>query len=104
MQGEATTPNPTINVMDQDWKMAIAGRVRCVLKLDGTDVCQCRSLDEAFITAFCMYFVFNIAYPTCLKKTLTFLQLRIANIKEEGDKAIPTTILRAINALCPANN
>lgn len=28
-----------------------------MVKVDGVDVCQCAGLDEAFITAFSMYFV-----------------------------------------------
>ena len=72
--------------------MAIAGRVDSVVKVDGANVIQCKSLDEAFITAFCMYFVFNIAYPKFLKNTLTFLQWRIVNIVEEGKKPLAVTI------------
>jgi len=85
--------------MDKDWKMAIIGRGLSVVNVDGIDVCQCTSLDEAFITAFCMYFTFNIAYLPHLKNTLTFLQRRIVNIVEEGDKPLPVTLLRMINLL-----
>ena len=80
--------------------MAIAGRVDSVVKVDGAGVCQCKSLDEAFITAFSMYFAFNIAYPPYLKNTLTFLQRRIVNIVEEGEKPLAVTLLRVINRLC----
>ena len=79
--------------------MAIAGRVDSVVKVDGADVVRCKSLDEAFITAFSMYFVFNIEYPKFLKNTLTFLQRRIVNIVEEGQKPLAVTVLRVINQL-----
>ncbi|KAA0721600.1 hypothetical protein E1301_Tti023213 [Triplophysa tibetana] len=55
-----------------------------VVKVDGIAVCQCTSIDKAFITAFSMYFAFNIAYPVHPKNTLTFLQRRIVSIVEEG--------------------
>lgn len=71
-----------------------------MVKVDGVGVCQCTGLDEAFITAFSMYFAFNIAYPPHLKNTLTFLQRRIVSIVEEGDKPLPVTLLRVINLLC----
>ena len=67
--------------MDTDWKMAIIGGGLSVVTEDGIDVWQCTSLDEAFITAFWMYSAFNIAYPTHLRMTLTFLQRHILNIR-----------------------
>ncbi|XP_040893379.1 uncharacterized protein LOC121181521 isoform X3 [Toxotes jaculatrix] len=99
-EGDPATPYPTIQVKDRDWKMAITGTGSCVVKVDGVEVCQCVHLDEAFATAFSMYFVFNIAYPTHLKNTLTFLQRRIVSIVENGDKPLPITVLRMINLLC----
>ncbi|KAL7374088.1 hypothetical protein ABVT39_021647 [Epinephelus coioides] len=81
-EGDPATPYPTIQLMDNDWKMAITGRGLSVVKVDGVDVCQGTGLDEAFITAFSMYFAFNIAYP------LHFLQKRIVSIVEEGDKPL----------------
>ncbi|KAK2817756.1 hypothetical protein Q7C36_021689 [Tachysurus vachellii] len=96
---DPATPFPTIQLMENDWKMAIIGRGHSVVKVDGMVVCQCTSLDEAFMTAFCMYFTFNITYPPHLKNTLTFLQRSIVNIVEEGDKPLPVTLLRMINLL-----
>ncbi|XP_060717823.1 uncharacterized protein LOC132840294 isoform X2 [Tachysurus vachellii] len=96
---DPATPFPTIQLMENDWKMAIIGRGYSVVKVDGMVVCQCTSLDEDFMTAFCMYFTFNITYPPHLKNTLTFLQRSIVNIVEEGDKPLPVTLLRMINLL-----
>ncbi|XP_060716644.1 uncharacterized protein LOC132839597 [Tachysurus vachellii] len=96
---DPATPFPTIQLMENDWKTAIIGRGHSVVKVDGMVVCQCTSLDEAFMTAFCMYFTFNITYPPHLKNTLTFLQRSIVNIVEEGDKPLPVTLLRMINLL-----
>ncbi|KAJ8346572.1 hypothetical protein SKAU_G00279730 [Synaphobranchus kaupii] len=99
-EGDPATPYPTIQLLDNDWKMAFTGRGFSVVKVDGVSVCRCTALDEAFITAFSMYFAFNIAYPPHLKNTLTFLQRRIVGIVEEGDKTLPVTLLRVINLLC----
>ncbi|KAF7709134.1 uncharacterized protein LOC124383284 isoform X1 [Silurus meridionalis] len=96
---DPATPFPTIQLMENDWKTAIIRREHSVVKVDGMVVCQCTSLDEAFMTAFCMYFTFNITYPPHLKNTLTFLQRRIGNIVDEGDKPLPVTLLRTINLL-----
>lgn len=52
--------------MDKHWNVAINGGVFSEVKVDGVGVCQC----TAFITAFCMYFVFNVAYQPHLKNTL----------------------------------
>ncbi|XP_056608380.1 sterile alpha motif domain-containing protein 3-like isoform X2 [Triplophysa dalaica] len=98
-EGDPATPYPTIQLMDNDWIMAISGRGFSVVKVDGIAVCQCTSIDEAFITAFSMYFAFNIAYPVHLKNTLTFLQRCIVSIVEEGEKPLPVTLLRKINLL-----
>ena len=78
--------------MDTDCKMVIIGGGLSVVTEDGIDVCQCTSLDEAFITAFWMYFAFNIAYATHLRKTLTFLQRHIVNIRR-WRQALPVTLL-----------
>lgn len=56
---DPATPFGTIQLMDNDWKLEIIGRGLSVMKVDGMVVYQCTSL---FITAFCLYFTFNIAY------------------------------------------
>jgi hypothetical protein len=80
--------------------MAIEGRALNVVKVDRVDVCQCTGIEDGFITAFSMHFVFNIAYPLHLKNTPTFLQRHIVSIVEEGEKPLPVTVLRVINLLC----
>ncbi|KAF7688560.1 hypothetical protein HF521_013367 [Silurus meridionalis] len=50
---DPATPFPTIQLMENDWKMAIIRRGHSVVKVNGMVVCQCTSLDEAFMTAFC---------------------------------------------------
>ena len=72
----------------------MTGAGSSVVKLDEVDVCQCTDLDEAFITPFSLYFVFNVAYPPHLRNTLTFPQRRIVSIEEEGDKTLPRTGLK----------
>ncbi|CAL9689754.1 unnamed protein product [Knipowitschia caucasica] len=94
---DVSTPYPTIQLMENDWKVAMTSAGPSLVKVDGVDVCQCTTFDEAFITAYSMYFVFNIAYPPHLKNTLSFLQRRIVSIVEEGDKTLPITVLRIIN-------
>ncbi|KAG9281440.1 sterile alpha motif domain-containing protein 3-like [Astyanax mexicanus] len=98
-EGEPATPYPTIQLKDKDWKTAISRRSQSVVKVDGVEVCTCAAVDEAFITTFCMYFTFNIAYPPRLRNTMTFLQRCILHIKEEGDKPLPVTVTRVMNLL-----
>ena len=62
-----------IQLKDQDRKTAISRRSQSVVKVDGVEVCTCTAVDEAFITAFCMYYTFNIAYPPRLKNTMTIV-------------------------------
>ncbi|XP_028251818.1 uncharacterized protein LOC114427801 [Parambassis ranga] len=93
------SPYPTVQLGDSDWKMAFARKVPISVRVDGVDLCQGTGVEEGVIAAFCAYFVFNLAYPPYLKKTLTFLQRTILNITEVGDKALPVTITRTINLL-----
>ncbi|TDH16796.1 hypothetical protein EPR50_G00001640 [Perca flavescens] len=79
-QNYPQTPYPTVQLKAQGLKYALSRQCQSVVNVEGTEVCSCTSVDEVFIAAFCMYFVFNMAYPGYLKKTLTFLQRRIANI------------------------
>lgn len=55
---------------------------------------------DTVIAAFSAYYVFNLAYPPCMKNTLTFLQHAIAKIIKVGGKPLPTTVTRMINILC----
>ncbi|XP_051956291.1 uncharacterized protein LOC127625197 [Xyrauchen texanus] len=74
------SPYPTIQLTDQDWKMAFARRAPNILKVDHIEVCRTSGIDEGIISAFCTYFVFNLSYPRHLKNTLMFLQRYIAKI------------------------
>lgn len=67
------------------------------VRVDGVDLCQGTGVEEGVIAVFCIYFVFNLAYPPFLKKTLTFLQHTILNITEGDDKALPVNVTRKIN-------
>lgn len=96
---KSITPYPTVQLKAQGWKFALFRQCQSVVNVEGIEVCSCTSVDEAFIAAFCMYFVFNMAYPGYLKKTLTFLQRLIANITGDGDKSLPVTVTRIVNLL-----
>ncbi|RXN12737.1 sterile alpha motif domain-containing 3-like isoform X1 [Labeo rohita] len=68
------SPYPTIQLTDRDWKMAFARRAPNILKVDHIELFRNSGIDEGIISAFCTYFVFNLAYPRHLKNTLMFLQ------------------------------
>ncbi|XP_023652385.1 sterile alpha motif domain-containing protein 3-like [Paramormyrops kingsleyae] len=97
-QGEPNTPYPTIQVKVQDWKTAIARKAESVIVVDGVKVCSCIGIEEAFIAAFCMYFVLNMEYPSHLKNTMAFFQRSIAQILLNGEK-LSTPVTRIINLL-----
>ncbi|KAF1380303.1 hypothetical protein PFLUV_G00162210 [Perca fluviatilis] len=98
-QNNPQTPYPTVQLKAQGLKYALSRQCQSVVNVEGIEVCSRTSVDEAFIAAFCMYFVFNMAYPGYLKKTLTFLQRRIANITGDGDKSLPVTVTQIVNLL-----
>ena len=77
--------------------MAFTRNVLVSVRVDGVDLCQGTGVEEGLIAAFCAYFVFNLAYPPYMKKTLTFLQRTTVNITDVGDKVLPVTVTRAIN-------
>ncbi|MEQ2271310.1 hypothetical protein XENORESO_002443, partial [Xenotaenia resolanae] len=99
MLGECDSPSPypTIHLTSQDWKMAFPKRATTIVKADIV-VCHTQTVD-GIISAFCTYFVFNLAYPRHLKNTLVFLQRYIARIVEDGDRPLPLTVARKINLL-----
>ncbi|KAL0159375.1 hypothetical protein M9458_043100, partial [Cirrhinus mrigala] len=68
------SPYPTIQLTDRDWKTAFARRASNILKVDHIELFRNSGIDEGIISAFCTYFVFNLAYPRHLKNTLMFLQ------------------------------
>ncbi|XP_014266016.2 uncharacterized protein LOC101481336 [Maylandia zebra] len=94
-----TSPYPTIRMKDKSWTTALLRQCRCVVTVEGVDVCSCRSLDEAYISAFSTFFVFNMTYPAYFKKTLVFLQNCIVNIGDQGDKPLPVSVTRVLNQL-----
>lgn len=94
-----TSPYPTIRMKDKSWTTALSRQCRCFVTVEGVDVCSCRSLDEAYISAFSTFFVFNMTYPAYFKKTLVFLQNCIVNIGEHGDKPLPVSVTRVLNQL-----
>ncbi|XP_076866799.1 uncharacterized protein LOC143518212 [Brachyhypopomus gauderio] len=49
---EPSTPYPTIQLKDHDWRTTISRRSQSVVKVDGVEVCSCAAVDEAFITTF----------------------------------------------------
>ncbi|KAK5853451.1 hypothetical protein PBY51_014601 [Eleginops maclovinus] len=96
-QSEPNTPYPTIQVKDQDWTTVFAGRSGSVIKVDGVEVCSCTGIEEAFNAVFCMYYVFNMEYPSHLKHTMAFFQRIIAQILD-GEK-LSTPVTRVVNLL-----
>lgn len=97
--GTSDSPYPTVQLVDGDWKMAFTRKVPFSVKVDSVDLCQGTGVEDGVMAAFCAYFVFNLAYPTYMKKRLTFLQRTILNITFVGDKALPVTVTRMINLL-----
>uniref|UniRef100_A0A3P9DGJ5 Odorant receptor, family 6, subfamily AT, member 1 n=1 Tax=Maylandia zebra TaxID=106582 RepID=A0A3P9DGJ5_9CICH len=57
------------------------------------EVCRSSCIFEGIISSFCLYFVFNLAYPKHLKNTLIFLQKYIVKIDEGEDRPLPITAL-----------
>ncbi|KAJ4934753.1 hypothetical protein JOQ06_007535 [Pogonophryne albipinna] len=98
-QHDAPSPYPTVQLVDTDWKMAFTRKVPVLVKLDSVDLCRGAGVEDGVISAFCAYFVFNLAYPPYMKNTLTFLQRTILDITEVGEKPLPVTVTRMINLL-----
>lgn len=99
LQGEHNTPYPIVQVTQEDWKSTFEGRSSCSLKVDRVEVCEGMKVEEARISSFYSYFVFNLEYQPKNKNTLTFLQRCIAKINVKGDRPLPTTVTRVINLL-----
>ncbi|KAI4829437.1 hypothetical protein KUCAC02_023478 [Chaenocephalus aceratus] len=98
-QHDAPSSYPTVQLVDTDWKMAFTRKVPVLVKLDSVDLCRGAGVEDGVISAFCAYFVFNLAYPPYMKNTLTFLQHTILDITEVGEKPLPVTVTRMINLL-----
>ena len=80
LQGEHNTPYPIVQVTQEDWKSTFEGRSSCSLKVDRVEVCEGMKVEEAMISSFYSYFVFNLEYQPKNKNTLTFLQRCIAKM------------------------
>ncbi|XP_066498799.1 sterile alpha motif domain-containing protein 3-like isoform X1 [Hoplias malabaricus] len=99
-EGEPSSPYPTVQVPDDtEWTSVFTRRVTAVVKVDGLEVCRASGVEEGALSAFCAYYVFNMAYPSHLKNTLAFIQKYVLKISEKGDKPLPTTVTRLINLL-----
>ncbi|XP_076729426.1 uncharacterized protein LOC143412483 [Maylandia zebra] len=93
------TPYPTVQLLHEDWKPVFSRSAPNIVKLDGSEVCRSSCIFEGIISSFCLYFVFNLAYPKHLKNTLIFLQKYIVKIDEGEDRPLPITVTRQINLL-----
>ncbi|XP_039899107.1 sterile alpha motif domain-containing protein 3-like isoform X2 [Simochromis diagramma] len=93
------TPYPTVQLLHEDWKPVFSRSAPNIVKLDGSEVCRSSCIFEGIISSFCLYFVFNLAYPKHLKNTLIFLQKYIVKIDEDEDRPLPITVTRQINLL-----
>nr|XP_024658667.1 sterile alpha motif domain-containing protein 3 [Maylandia zebra]XP_024658668.1 sterile alpha motif domain-containing protein 3 [Maylandia zebra] len=94
------TPYPTVQLLHEDWKPVFSRSAPNIVKLDGSEVCRSSCIFEGIISSFCLYFVFNLAYPKHLKNTLIFLQKYIVKIDEGEDQPLPITVTRQINPPC----
>lgn len=73
------------------------------VRVDGVELCQGKGVEHGVTAAFCAYFVFDLAYPPYMKKTLTFLQRAVLNITVVSDTDLPVTVIRMINLLLSPN-
>ena len=64
--------------------------------IDGVDVAHCTTLLAAVSVYLACYYVFNLAYPAGLKKTLTFFQKVILNIHDNAkiERSVVTLLER----------
>lgn len=99
LQCDSQSPYPTVRLVDSDWKMTLTRKVPGSVRVDGVDLCQGRGVERRVTAAICAYFVFDLAYPPHMKKTLTFLQRAILNITVVGDTDLPVTVTQMINLL-----
>ncbi|XP_060797947.1 uncharacterized protein LOC132899915 [Neoarius graeffei] len=99
--GEPATPYPTVQVAGSyTWTQVFTEkRVPVTIKVDGSTFCSAVGVEDGVLSAFCMYFVFSLQYPSHNRNTLIFLQRHILKVTDPADKALPTAVLRAINLL-----
>ncbi len=66
--------------------------------VDGEKIISVKSMSRAFSILIASYFVMNIAYPTTMVKSLTFLQKVILNLQDSLAKVKPVvTLLTNLN-------
>ena len=64
--------------------------------IDGIDIAHSSTILMAFAVYLSSFYVFNLAYPVVLKKTLTFFQRIILNIQDASkiDRSVVTLLDR----------
>ncbi|XP_039518012.1 uncharacterized protein LOC120472063 [Pimephales promelas] len=100
-QEEPATPYPTVQILGaSDWKQVFSEkRIFSTVKMEGSEVCRAVGAEDGVLSAFCAYFVFNLAYPSYNRNTLLFLQRHVLKVTAPGDKPLPTAVVRIINFL-----
>ncbi|XP_056605092.1 uncharacterized protein LOC130421303 isoform X1 [Triplophysa dalaica] len=100
-QDEPATPYPTVQILGtSNWKQVFSEkRVFTTVKMEGSEICQAVGVEDGVLSAFCSYFVFNLAYPSHNRNTLLFLQRHVLKVTTLGDKPLPTAVVRIINLL-----
>ncbi|KAK7158624.1 hypothetical protein R3I94_005073 [Phoxinus phoxinus] len=68
--GEAT-PYPTVQMLGaSNWKQVFSEkRVFNTVQMEGSEVCRAVGVEDGVLSAFCTYFVFNLAYPSYNRNT-----------------------------------
>jgi len=83
-----------------NWKQVFSEkRIFSTVKMEGSEVCRAVGVEDGVLSAFCAYFVFNLAYPSYNRNTLLFLQRHVLKVTAPGDKPLPTAVVRIINLL-----
>ena len=65
--------------------MSIFEQRTCDNKVEDNIISQCDSFITAISCVFANYYIFNLAYPKCLKSTLFFMQKEFANIHDKSE-------------------
>nr|XP_046256444.1 sterile alpha motif domain-containing protein 3-like isoform X1 [Scatophagus argus] len=99
--GDPATPYPTVQVAGtSNWRRVFSERRLPVnIKVDGTEFCSAVGVEDGILSAFCMYFVYYLQYPSHNKNTLLFMQRHVLKVTDPADKPLPTAVVRAINLL-----
>ncbi|KAI7806901.1 hypothetical protein IRJ41_013872 [Triplophysa rosa] len=78
-QDEPATPYPSVQILGTfDWKQVFSEkRIFSTVKMEGSEICQAVGVEDGVLSAFCAYFVFNLAYSLHNRNTLLFLQRHV---------------------------